>query len=223
MDYNIIVSSDFSVSQDNRKKSLFNIFLNNNNNHNDNKHLLYSITKTKFIKNCTILDAGTSIRLKASSIKTYQEFKKEQNIANKTKKLSHPILLKMIYYLSKQLSYLITNHNKCFYTYDPDNIIVIDDNIFVYLSQEHLKDIKNNDIYIYSPISKNNQYLSPELSYASTLPIIINYKTIYYSLGLLIRESLLSNETNTNINTKLDHFLERCLKKNPNERYLLYI
>jgi hypothetical protein len=102
---NIIIKSDFRVSQDNRKKSLFNIFLNNNHNNNNNtKHLLYSITKTKFIKNYTILDAGASIMLKSSSIKTYQEFLKEQKIANKTDKLPHKILLKMVYYLSKQLS-----------------------------------------------------------------------------------------------------------------------
>ena len=227
MNNTILITPEFNISQHDKKKSLIKINLyNNNNNNNNNKHLIYSITKTKIIKNYTILDDCTSIMLKASSIKTYQEFKKEQITTNKTNKLSHTILLKIVYYLSKQISYLLTNYNKCFYTYDPDNIIVIDDNIFIYISQVQLKDVKNNEIYIYSPISKKNKYLSPELLNISTLPIIIDYKTIYYSLGLLIKESLLCNETDSYTDdsmTKLHYFLERCLKKNPNERYLLYI
>jgi hypothetical protein len=207
---NIITEPTFSVTQHDRKKNLFNIFLNN-------KQLLYSITKTKIIQNYTILDTGTSIMLKASSIKTYEEFKKSQKNTNKIDRLPHSILLKMIYYLSKQLSYLITNHGKCFYTYEPNNIIVIDDNIFLCISQEHLTDIKNNDIYIYSPISTSNLYLSPELSSAKILPIIINYKTIFYSLGLLVSENLSSGISET----KLNYFLERCLNKDPCERYII--
>ena len=145
----------------------------------------------------------------------------------------------MAYYLSRQLSYLIKYESKCFYTYDTNNIFVIDDNIFVYLSQEHLKHIKNDNICIYSPIAKSNNYLSPELSNSTTLPIIINYKTIFYSLGLLLIESLqsdeqseqseqsisseLDNKLDSFKETKLYYFLERCLKPHPNERYLLYI
>ena len=213
----IIINPEFTISKDNNKKTLFEIKF-------SNKYLLYSLTKTKIIKNYTILDNGKTIILKATSIKMFSEFKKEQNKLNKTNKLSYPILLKLIYYLSKQLDYLMTNDSKCFYTYDPNNIIVIDDSIFIYLSQEHLKDVKkdefnNNNIHIYSPISTSNLYLSPELSSAKILPIMINYKTIFYSLGLLISENLSSSISET----KLNYFLERCLNKDPCERYLLYI
>ena len=176
----------------------------------------------------------------------FSEFKKEQNKLNKTNKLSYPILLKIIYYLSKQLDYLMTNDSKCFYTYDPNNIIVIDDSIFIYLSQEHLKDVKkdefnNNNIHIYSPISTSNLYLSPELSSAKILPIMINYKTIFYSLGLFILDNIRSNEDineyinedlNEDLNeiinedikeTKLYFFLKRCLYNEPEKRFLLYV
>ena len=179
---NIFKTNELIISQDNRKKSLFEIKHNNNNN-NLFQYLLRSLTKTKIIKNYTIL-------LNASSIKSYEEFKRDERNLNKTNKLPYFNLLKMAYYLSRQLSYLIKYESKCFYTYDTNNIFVIDDNIFVYLSQEHLKHIKNDNICIYSPIAKSNNYLSPELSNSTTLPIIINYKTIFYSLGLLISENL---------------------------------
>ena len=217
---NIIVNPEFTISKDSNKKTLFEIKFTNN-------YLLYSLTKTKIIKNYTILDNGKTIILKARSIKMFSEFKQEQNKLNKSNKLSYPILMKLIYYLSKQLDYLITNDSKCFYTYDPNNIIVIDDSIFIYLSLDHLKDIKKDDfnnnnknnIHIYSPISTSNLYLSPELSSAKILPIMINYKTIFYSLGLLVSENLSSSIGET----KLNYFLERCLNKDPCERYLLYI
>jgi hypothetical protein len=239
---NILKTNEIIISQDNRKKSLFEIKHNNNNN-NLFQYLLRSLTKTKIIKNYTILDDGNSIILNASSIKSYEEFKRDERNVNKTNKLPYFNLLKMAYYLSKQLSYLIKYESKCFYTYDTTNIFVINDNIFVYLSQEHLKHIKNENICIYSPISKSNNYLSPELSNITTLPIIINYKTIFYSLGLLLIESLqsdeqsdeqseqseqsisseLDNKLDSFKETKLYYFLERSLKPHPNERYLLYI
>jgi hypothetical protein len=168
---------------------------------------------------------------KAFSIQTLEQIKE---------KMSHTIMLKMIYYLSKQSSYLINYENKCFYTYDPKNIIIIDNKIFAYLSQDHLVDFnnKNSNLYIYSPISKDNYYLSPELSKCIKLPLIINYKTIFYSLGLLILEGLLVNKGEQNKEetleekmskieslkeTKLYYFLERALKPSPDERFLLYI
>jgi hypothetical protein len=137
----------------------------------------------------------------------------------------------------------LENESKCFYTFAEDNIIVIDDCKFLYLSNEHLKEVKNNNIHIYSPISKTSGYLSPELQIASSIPIIINYRTIFYSLGLFVVANF-CNETeeiheNNNISykliddiniktnaiegTKLHYFLVRCLQTNPCKRFLLYV
>jgi hypothetical protein len=228
----IIITSEFIISQDNRKKSIFNISPINQD-EPISQYLLFSLTKTKILKNYTILDNGNILMIKASSIKTLEEFKKEEKNKNKTDRLTYINLCKISYYLTKQLTYLINNESKCFYTYDLNNIIVID-NIFVYLCNSHLKDINNNTICIYSPISKKNPYLSPELFKTSKLPIMINYKTIFYSLGLVIIESFLSDNETTKISeildklklyqgTKLYYFLERCLKEEPTERYLLYV
>jgi hypothetical protein len=126
----------------------------------------------------------------------------------------------MIYCLSKQLEYLIKQQSKCFYTYDPNKILIIDEKTYIYLSQEHLKEIKKDLINIFSPIEKN-EYISPELNDLKTLPISINYKTIFYSLGLIILKNL-SNLDDIN-ETKLYYFLKRCLNLNPKDRYLIYI
>ena len=180
----MIITNEFLIEQDKTKNTLFTIKSNNYYADNKFKFLLNSLTKTKIIQNATFVD-NKSLMIKAFSIKTLEQIKK---------KISHKIIIKMIYYLSKQLSYLINYENKCFYTYDPKNVIIIDNKIFAYLSQDHLVDFKNNNLYIYSPISKDNYYLSPELSKCTKLPVIINYKTIFYSLGLLLLESLLDKK-----------------------------
>ena len=144
--------------------------------------------------------------------------------------------MNIIICLSKQLHYLLENEQKCFYTFDPDNILVIDDCKFLYLSNIHLKDVKNNNLYIYSPpVNSSKDYFSPELRNICSIPIIVNYKTIFYSLALLIISSLL-NETVQNdtqeelmeriINikgSKLYYFLERCLHNEPSKRVLTYV
>jgi hypothetical protein len=126
----------------------------------------------------------------------------------------------------------------CFYKLDISNILVIDDCKFIYLSYEHLNDVKENKIIIYRPISKTLGYLSPELKNANSIPILVSYKTIFYSLGSFILDNITTNEeTNeeikeeTNIenklsnikDTKLYYFLKRCLYNEPKKRILLYL
>ena len=226
----MILTSEFLIEQDKTKNTLFTIKSNNYYTNNNFTFLLKSLTKTKIIQNTTFIDNNQSLMFKAFSIETLEQLRK---------KMSHSIMLKMVYYLSKQLSYLINYEKKCFYTYDPKNVIIIDNKIFAYLSQDHLVDIKNTNLYVYSPISKDNYYLSPELSRCIKLPVIINYKTIFYSLGLLLLETLLGNKVEETTkeetleekmskigsfkDTKLYYFLERALNIIPNDRFLLYI
>ncbi len=206
------INSEFSINQDDIKKSLFTIEMINGYD-NDFQYLANSLIKTKIINNLTILNNGNKIMINANSITTMRELMDRKN-------MNYSDSLKMIYYLTTQLSYLISHESKCFYTYDPNKIIVIDNKIYIYLSLDHLKDLKEKYIYIYSPIEKNS-YLSPELSDTKRLPIIINYKTIFYSLGLLIKENAISIDNYNG--TKLYYFIKRCLNENPDERYLLFI
>jgi hypothetical protein len=202
--------SDIIINQDIKTPSNFEIKFSSN---DTSRCLLRSLINTKIIKNCTLLENENRIIMKANSIKIYSELTKRE--------LNYSFLLKMIYYLSRQLEYLIKKESKSFYTYEPNKIIVLDDNNFIYLGEEHLKDIKNNNLNIFSPIDRKLKYISPELTNIRTLPIIINYKTIFYSLGLIILNSISSLEEIKE--TKLYYFLKRCLNKNPNDRYLIYI
>ena len=249
--------NEFCIYQDIKKPTLFCIKNNNNNNSkiNNSLSLFHSILKINIVNSGNIINDNNnySLIIKASSIKSFTQFKKEQKIINNTYQLNYIVILRLINSLIKQLHYLLENESKCFYTLTSDNIIVIDDCKFLYLSNEHLKEVKNNAIHIYNPISKTIGYLSPELQKASSIPIIINYRTIFYSLGLFIvsnlcneTKELYENDNNSNNNnnnnnipyklindiniktnaikgTKLYHFLDRCLQTNPCKRFLLYV
>jgi len=228
---NIIIFStnEFDIYQDKNKNTLFTII---SKNHNHCSSLFRSIVNSKIVNNSTIYyeaaKQNTQLKLKALSIQTFEQFKEKQRKINGSNKLSHNIIQHIIYSLTKQIFHLLYNESKCFYEFAPSNILVIDDCKFIYLSHDHLKDVKDNKIHIYNPISKNMCYLSPELENIKSIPIFINYKTIFYSLGLLILDNLINitNETQIeqeNDNTKLHYFLKRCLHPNPNKRYLLYV
>ena len=261
---NIIIFStnEFDIYQDKNKTTLFTIvtkkYNHHYNNHYNHHSLFRSIVNSKIVNNSTIYydeeaEGKSQLKIKALSIQTFEQFKEKQRKINGSNKLSHNIIQHIIYSLSKQIFHLLHNESKCFYEFDPSNILVIDDCKFIYLSYEHLKDVKDNKIHIYNPISKNTGFLSPELLLEKSIPILINYKTIFYSLGLLILDNLhlctfktptmwavmsergdtdcalqmcngVTNITTIEQNTtKLYYFLKRCLNQNPNKRFLLYV
>lgn len=200
------------------------------------EELISSIIKTKIILGATVTDNYDTLIFNATTVKTFENFHKEQTVLNGTRKLPIQVISKMIYDLSCQLKYLIIYENKTFLGYNKKNIIVIDDNKYIYLTNEYLKDIdKYNDeiIMVSSPFTLNDFYLSPELKVIKELPSYIHYKTSYYSLGKLILD-LFFEEDNTedvevslsNIHikgTKLYWLLERMLKEEPQSRSIIYI
>ena len=233
----ICSTKEFDIYRDKKKHSIFKII--NKNNHNCIS-LFYSIVKPLIVNSATIVNNNngndsSSLVIKTMSIKTFAQFKEQQKMINGSYKLPYTTVLNIIIYLSKQLSYLLESETKCFYNFDPDNILVVDDCKFLYLSTEHLKEIKNNNLYIYNPIKKNMGYLSHELHNISSIPIIIHYKTIFYSLGLFIINNLVDELTSNDIQevlldcivnikgTKLYYFLERCLQDEPTKRFLIYV
>jgi len=233
----ICSTKEFYIYMDKKKHSLFKIT--NKNNHSC-LSLFYSIVKSLIVNSATIVNNNnendsSSLVIKTMSIKTFAQFKEQEKMINGSYKLPYTTILNIIICLSKQLSYLLESETKCFYNFDPDNILVVDDCKFLYLSTEHLKDIKNNNLYVYNPIKKNMGYLSPELHNVSSIPIIVHYKTIFYSLGLFIINNLVDELTSNDIQevlldcivnirgTKLYYFLERCLQDEPTKRFLIYV
>ena len=241
----IYVNNEFKLSQDLNKPSIYYIEF-----PKKSKELIKSIRYTKQLNSFTINSDYKFCTFKATNAKTFNKFLSDISVIRGSKKLKYNCILKLIYGLSKQLLYLIQHDNKSFYVYSLENLIVVDDNKFIYLSNEHLMDINMNEqITFYYPFSQNEEFLSPELLNIKELPCNIHYKNIYYSLGYLIiycikgnidftifREqyeidkkdesiidNLLLNEIEEIKGTKIYYFLRRCLDKDPIKRSLILI
>ena len=195
------------------------------------KTLINSLIKTKLLICSTISEDYQSISFKASSVKSLKKF------MNKKENISYENTLKIIISLTKQLHYLITREFECFYEYSIENIIVIDNEKFIYLSNDDLLKVsETNKINFNKPFSCNG-FVSPELLKINSIPSELNYKTIYYSLGALIVYFLFDkninnkNIINYNLNeilkpiegTKLFGLLNRCFFEEAYERSIMYL
>ena len=177
--------------------------------------------------------------IKAKKVRYYSDFLSEEYLKHGTNSpLSHVWCLRIAYCLSKQIEYLVSNESKCFYKLDYHHLMVMDD-CFFYLSPNALIPVEEEKMHIYS-YSLKDGFFSPELNQKTlTIPISLHYKTIYYSLGLLLVSALkddndknlqnLQNPLEKNhplekINgTKLYFFIVRCLQKEIHDRYLIFL
>lgn len=208
------------------------------------EELINSIIKTRIIKGLSITDNYNRLNLNVSTIQTFSQFQIEQFNLNGTKKIKTHLVCKMLLDLSSQLKYLLETYEKTFLGYNTKNLIVIDGNKFIYLSNEHLKDIgENNMVLVSYPFHHNDFFLSPEFLIIKELPYYINYKSSYFSLACLVIYVLLSeyefyNEYIRKKNhedilgylnshpikdTRIFWVLSRCLMKDPEERSIIYI
>lgn len=176
---------------------------------NPNKELLLSLNKTGLLLGSTITDNFQSIQFRATNLQKL----------NTTVKLNYSNLLNLFYCLTNQIHYLIEKEKKCFYTFNPENIMIIDNKQYIYLSPELYSLNVDQNLTLFKPFLKS-KYNSPELNNATTLPLTIHYKSIYFSLAIMLLELI---DTNTIKNTKLYFALKRCLKKIPEERVILFI
>lgn len=139
--------------------------------------------------------------------------------------------------LTRQVEYLVKN-GYSFYLFDPTNVIMFDDNQFVYVSTLHLTQISDAKLKICYPF-KQSLFLSPEMKEVVCLPARVNVATSYYSLGMVVIFSLfadqiasigedsITDETFADMlqpihSTKLYWFLLRSIKQEPRERVLLF-
>jgi hypothetical protein len=159
--------------------------------------------------------------------------------------MPYNLVLKMTHNLVTQLKYLISHFSQTFLGYSPENLIVIDKHKFVYLCDEFLLDIKNeNDnenVTISYPFTRDDFFMAPELYCIKEIPSFLNYKVSYFSLGCLILFGLLGDDDFIKEdcvedlqqikkhldsliikNTKLYWLLERCLVEEPTNRSILF-
>jgi hypothetical protein len=145
--------------------------------------------------------------------------------------LTYEQTLNIIHTMSIQINFL---HEKKygFYGMDLNDIIVINDDIFLIVSDEKLLKMDRHDyenqLLIIDKMIHKPLFHNPEIIEIRKLPSKINRKCIYYSLALLIIYCMFGKETHIGENmenihsTKLYFFLERCLN-NLDERFLLFV
>jgi len=224
--FEFLSTDEFSVYKNKEQSTLFTIEFQVN-----SESLIDSMIKSKLIIASFISDDYKTFSFRASSVKSFKKF-----ISNR-ENINYENTLKIIVSLCKQIQYLITIKYECFYKYIIENIIVIDDDKFIYLSNEDLiKLSESNKIKFIKPFNREG-FISPELLKINSIPSELNYKTIYYSLGALVVYFLFDKNINNkdgfncDLNeilkpiegTKLSGLLIRCLFQEANERSIVYI
>lgn len=232
----IIKTYEYQITQDAKNKSIFMITFTNTS--EPTKSLIKSLTKSSIILGATIYNNYKSISFKAHSIKTLNQYKKDLTRTKSVPNFSYLNTLKLVYYLTKQLTYLIDEESHSFYQYDPENIIVIDNSKFIYLSLNSLKKVDEKTEFIqFTTTFDRDGFVSPELLKINSLPTLVNYRTIYYSLGLLAIDCLIDYKENdvniyddTNLEeilgpikeTKLFYLIKKCLQREPMNRVVIH-
>jgi len=227
----IIKHDDFKIIQDERNPYIFNLDFSP---YTNSQILIQSITKTNILVGTTITNVNKTLQFKATKVITFKQYKEEQ-LKKKHHRMKFEKVLLLVKNLVTQMEYLIKETNHIFIGYHSRNIIVIDDNKFIYLSNEHLHKIESNTITITCPFSTKDFFFSPELKELKEIPTKINYKTSYYSLACLIinifqLEQDQEDQEDQKVldslpiqNTKLYWLLHRCLNEDPNKRSILFI
>jgi hypothetical protein len=177
------------------------------------KSLMISLIKTKLLPGVHYNSETEDLLFVAESVDTLERTLERC----KDKKMPHDTCVKMIYCLSKQLDELEKLH-KMFYGLDLNDILVINDDIFIIATSKYLMPMSDKHITFYAPFHIPT-YASPELKSIKGIPTEVHYKTIYYSLGKICEEVLKVVLENT----KMHWFLKRCFEKEPSKRSLLFI
>ena len=165
-------------------------------------------------------------------------YSENDNIVIQTNK-SNKIVNKLDYYKGQRLAIclgiqieILASFNKSFLFLEMDDISVINDDWYIINSyhekNDKIVDILDSDsVTITTPINFKSKFMAPELkdfykSKNKELPFATNISCLYYSVGLLIFESLEYNLDDLH-DSQLYHFLKRCLEKNPNNRFFIFV
>ena len=174
------------IRHNSTKKYTFQI-ANNDNIHGIVEPFLKSIVNTKILVGSSIHLSTTSLSFYADSVKTLDTYLKERERKVGAKKISYNSVIHLICCLSKQQQFLESN-NLSFYCLHLNDIVVIDDTIFICINPELIKELSTSaetkNITFYKPFYRDG-FCSPELISLNKLPATTSFKTFYYSLGAL--------------------------------------
>jgi len=208
--------------------------------------LINSVIKTRIIQGGSTDETYKSIIFKAKSVKSLEDFKKEKMISQGRNNLLVSDVANMIRSLSIQLNYLIEMEFHTIIGYNPEDIIVINDEKFAFLGSELVAniDVEDNEMATIScPFSTSDFFVSPELLKIKEIPSKIHYKISYFSLGILLIYVLLADDefyrdylkhkhsekmleslnSHPVKNTRIYWLLSRCLVEEPKNRSIILI
>jgi hypothetical protein len=201
-----------------------------------NPVLLLSLTK--FVKGSTCSDDYLLLTFKAFSVEMLNK--------KSSGKTSICMAANMAATLGGQMQELF-RYSVTFLGFNTENIIVVNDCIFLCLDIELMREIdEQNNVTIFTPFTSGDFFFSPEIKCATKLPLTVHYKTAYFSLACLLlyvllsyddafyREYLIGSlnmqeifkkylENHTTKDTKLYWLIERCLVEEPARRSILFI
>ena len=143
--------------------------------------------------------------------------------------INYEMSLEMIYCLSSQQK-ILENLGYTFFSFHPEDIIVINKQYFICINEIHICPIKNDCFSLQTPFSKDN-FCSPELINVMNLPNnSINKLSFNYSFAMFIYFCLFgekyreeNNKLQNIINTDIYWFLKNNLIKDYNKRKIFMI
>ena len=146
----------------------------------------------------------------------------------KNNKINYHIVLKLLDDISKQIFSLKKNRYGII-QFDIDDIIIVDGENFLFINPNKIEKERSKKLYIDKIIKKNN-FSSPEIINLVSIPNKIHYKTSIYSLAIICIYCLTKKNNGDPLKlidyiygTKLYWSIERCLDKNPMNRFLYII
>ena len=154
----------------------------------------------------------------------------EQFLSNSHHVLDYNIATKLTLDLVRQILYL--EENKIAFSYlDPQDIIVLNNDIFLILNQSNMYSIEDNKIVINKPYDIS-AFMAPKIKTNTVLPLKIYFTEVYYSIGVLLVYCLFNKmiEGRTELRkalgpiyaTRLYWFIDKCLIKEPHKRRLMF-
>ena len=144
--------------------------------------------------------------------------------------LNYNITLKLLDDLGSQLIYLERN-NYTFNSLELDDILVINNNIFLLINTNHFSQLDDNKYIIEQEDISKLKFLSPEMKNKIPITIKSNYYLIANILIYCLFNINITNKSEEEIfkilepiyNIKLYWFLLRCLTNEIENRYFIYI
>jgi hypothetical protein len=207
--------------------------------------LVNSLVSSRLITGSSTDETYKTITFKAESVKSYRQYLNDYEVKTGKKSLLILDAAKMISSLVWQLSYLLDKTSSTILGYNPEEIIVINDDKFAFLGSELVAnfDAVTEEAMICCPFLSKDFFFSPEIIKIKEIPAYIHYKTTYFSLACLIIYAILGDDEfyieylrhkeigkiveyldkHPIKQTKIYWLLSRCLVEEPNNRSIILI